>query len=83
MTTQLSCLYSVKRKKENGRVRPNVHKPIEYEPVEYEPVEYEPVEIHKIHKYKIKLDVFGNEYTDNTYYNDDKLRRLLIESFIV
>mgnify|MGYP006100100691 CR=1 FL=1 len=71
MTTQLSCLYSVKRRKENGRVRPNVHKPIEYEPIEIQ------------HKYKIKLDVFGNEYTDNTYRNDDKLRRLFIESLIV
>ena len=76
MTTQLSCLYSVKRRKENGRVRPNVHKPIEYEPIEYEPIEIQ-------HKYKIKLDVFGNEYTDNTYRNDDKLRRLFIESLIV
>lgn len=95
MVTKLACLYSVKRNG-NGNVRPTIQEEGQQE--ECQPTEYiehiEDTIISDIQyvlynnevSYKIKLDVYYNEYNDITYkyHNDDKARRLsIIESFII
>ena len=76
----LACLDSVKRKNENGRVRPNVH---EYEQLDISISDSSGDCEEVTYTIKIKLDVYGNEYNDTTYCNDDECRRLFIESLII